>query len=525
MKRLVVALLLICATSIAGAETTGKEWQASGRLTSDITLTNISGGSSADSDREKTTHNEELNLNISGPLWNGESGVETRSRTTNDDRIQKDGVELLYFNSYYRDKIWAVEAGDVAAGLNPYIYSGGLKGIRAAYKSPEERGAWDYTLISGLNKGLWREFYANTTDEAPTAFAGAFEAKYIHDTAKTVSFSIAGLKDDLASVRSNTTVVGSQGFGVGLDGSWRFNRLVTLAGRTALTRGTNDIRNGAPDSYHNAVLLKLLTKPVAPLRSAFTYQRVSTGFVSFGGSGNQDIEQIENATTWDIGSSLTANLNLKASHDNLNGALGATQKNYYEFGQLTYYPAFIKRAEISIHASNKDITGRGADNNQLTAGADFALRSKSGWRYGVGYEFSDYTDGKSSSSSQTTNTCKALLGYKHNLSDDRSYRVTLNANYIGIKDQQDKVGFKIDAGYSHNRKLSMDLLYMTDFIDMRQSDNRTNATYQLRGNYVLDEKGKYVVQLSLEERDIDVDNQPASSYDETIGKISLAMNF
>lgn len=520
-KQILIASLL--ALSLCAADNTDA-WQSNGRLDMYLQSIDIDGGTS--NEREGSTHNEELNLNIFGPLSDGQAGIQSRIRTTNDDRVQKDGAELLYLRSYFKNKLWEIEAGDVAASLNPYVFSGSLKGLKAVYKSAEAEKTWDYSFITGFKKSSWRETYSNDTGEIPTAYAGAFEAKYIQERAKEIALSVAAYKDDLATGDANATTLGKQGVGFGIDGKWRFSKYVTLQGRGAITRGTDDLKNDKDSHSSTALLIKLLTRPIlTSLRSDFTYQRVDSDFLSFGGSGNNDKEQIENSTSWTINKEFQARLDLKANRDNLDGSQTGTQKLYYQALSLRYTPEFLKRGDINFRLANKDLDGRGAKNNTLTTGVDINVRDESGWRYGGGYDYSDFDDSNSTASSQKTHTIRALVGYRAKLDDERSYRFTIRPDYQIIEGSQDKIGFKIDAGYVHSKRLSADLLYAINQTNYDASNDTKNSTYQLRSTYKLDAKGEKLLRLLAEKRDVDVDNTPNSTYSEYIGKVSFVMNF
>ena len=65
----------------------------------------------------------------------------------------------------------------------------------------------------------------------------------------------------------------------------------------------------------------------------------------------------------------------------------------------------------------------------------------------------------------------------------------------------------------------------TDYDSSSSSKNTQNATYQFRTTYKLDAKGKNILRLLLEKRDVDVDETPDSTYNEYKGKVSLVMNF
>lgn len=526
IKNLLIISSLLASTLIA-TENSDDEWKISGRLNAYIQVINVDGNGS--SSKEGTTHNEELNLNYRGALGDGKAGVESRLRSTNDSRIQKNDVELLYLRSYYKDKVWSVEAGDVALSLNPYIYSGGVKGVKAAYKSSEKKRTLNYSMISGVKKASWRELFNTEENEQATGYSGAFEAKYIHKMAKEIAVSVAAYKDDLSTGSANSSFKGKKGYAVGIDGKWRFNKYITLKGRTAFTSGKDNIRdNNTSSKSKGAIYLKLLTRPLLKsIKSNFVYQRVDSDFITFGGSANDDKEQIENSTTWTINKEFQARMDLKGNRDNLDGNLGDTRNLHYEALSLTYRPSYIKRGDITFRGSNKGLKGRGADTVTQTAGLNLNVRQKSGFKYGGGYDYSDVDDKNSTTSSSTTQTVNILLGYKGKISKVSSYRFTIKPSYLYIDNQQDKLGLKVDAGYVYDKQLSMDLLYLlyqTDYTDIN-ANNTQNSTYQARASYKLNQKGSDAIRVLLEKRDVDVDNSTDKTYSEYKGKISLVMNF
>ena len=523
LKNLIIISSLLATTAFA-ADKTEDEWKVSGRLNMYIQSIDVDGGGS--NDREGTTHNEELNLNFTGPLGSGQAGIETRMRATNDDKIQAHGAELLYLKSYYKDKIWTAELGDVAASLNPYIFSGSMKGAKAVYKSDEKDHTWNYTIATGAKTASWRNLLEDGGDNQPTGYAGAFEAKYIYERSKEIALSFATLDTYVSSTDTNVSEA-KNGYGLGIDGKWRFNKYITLKGRAAFTDGKKDKRVDSSSS-NGAFYAKLLTRPVLKsVKSNFVYQRVDADFVSFGGSANDDKEQVENSTTWTINKQFRARMDLKFNRNNLDGkATDGTENTFYEALSLTYKPDFIKRGDFVFRASNKDTDDNIKDTNRLTAGVDFNLRQKSGWRYGAGYDYSDNDDNNASSS--RTHIVKALLGYKEKLGKESSYRFAARPNYQIVENSQDKIGFKVDAGYVHDKHLTLGLMYLindTDYDSSSSSKNTQNATYQFRTTYKIDARGKNVLKLLLEKRDVSVDETPDSSYNEYIGKVSFVANF
>jgi len=528
MKKLLlipVLLIPVLLTSLMAAGDKPKEWEFSGSLNMYLQTVHIDG---IDSDREGDTHNEELNLNLTGPLADGEAGAETRLRSTNDERVQENNVEVLYFRSYYKDKVWEAEAGDVASSLNPYIFSGSLKGAKITYKSKEKKRTWNYSVISGLKKASWKELFNSEENESPTGYSAAIQAKYIHERAKEIGISVSTYKDDLSTGESNTSVPGKKGYSVGIDGKWRFNKFITLKGRSAISVGSDDIRSDKSSESSKAIYLKLLTRPILKsVKSNFVYQRIDPNFVSYGGSANNDKEQIENSTSWKINKEYNLRVDLKGNRDNLDGQLSDTTELHYEALSLNYRPSFLKRSSIDLRVSNKGIKGAGSDNITQTAGLNFNLRQKSGWRYSLGYDYSDYDDKNTSSSSRASHTFKVLLGYKQKLSKTKSYRFTLRPSYIhtNSSNSEDKIGLKADLGYVHDKKLSMDLLYIIYDSDYDTSNNTQNSTYQARGTYKLNNTGRDTVRLLIEKKDVNVDNTPESTYEEYTAKLSLALAF
>ena len=327
---------------------------------------------------------------------------------------------------------------------------------------------------------------------------------------------------------NNNSVSGKRGYGFGIDGKCRFNKYITFKGRGAFSDGKSDIKNDSSTSSNGAIYLKLLTRPILKaVKSNFVYQRVDADFVSFGGNANMDKEQIENSTIWTINKEFRARMDLKANRNNLDGkVINGTENMFYEALSLTYKPEFLKRGDFVFRASNKDIDDNVKNSNRFTAGVNFNLRQKSGWRYGVGYDYSNQDD--NNATLITTHIIKALLGYKEKIGKESSYRFTCRPNYQIIEDTQDKIGFKLDAGYIHNKRLSANIMYIinqTDYDSSSSTKNIQNSTYQFRTTYKLDAKGKNILRLLLEKRDVDVDETAESTYNEYKGKLSFVMNF
>ncbi len=525
MKYINLILISLVSTTCASTFKQEDSWIYNGRLNGYLQKVDVE---NKGSDKEGFSQSQELNLRVYGPFKDGNAGVELRGRETNDNRIQKNNAELLLLKAYFKNKNWNYELGDVSASMNPYIFSGSLKGIKVEHFGNQKSENWDYKLISGVKKSPWRETYQLVENESLDTLVGALEAKYTHERAKEVKFSLAAISDDLDS-GDNSTDLGKEGMSLGVDGKWRFSKYITLKGRAALSKSTDDMRNNKKKSTNSAIKLSLHTKPILSiLKSDFSYQRISPNFISVAGSASQDKEEFQNMTRWTINKELSSKLSLKAKRDNLNGQLSDTQNTYYEALNFIYRPKVIKGGTLDFKLSNKDVEGRGSNTNRYTIGLNGNLRQKSGFRYGVGYDYSHYDDKNNDSLGSITNNIRTILGYKKKLSKDSSYRFTITTDVQNIRqnsNSDNRLGFKLDTGYNFNKKLSMDLSYLSRYSYKEESNDTTNTTYQFRTTYKVDDKGKQTVRLLLEKRDYDVENDSISSYNEHIGKLSYVYNF
>jgi len=526
MKKLLI-VVLIFSMSIFAEEIKKDSWTYSGRINGYVQAVDVDGPNGQGSDKEGYTQNQDLTLRFTGPLKDGKAGVEIRGRLTNDNSIQKDGATLLYFHSFFKNKKWFLEAGDVSASLNPYVFGGSVKGFKATYKSPKKDKKWDYVFIGGIKKAYWKELVESVQNEQPDAYSGAFEAKYTNKRAQEIAFSIAGYKDDLSTGDANSTVVGKKGVSFGLKGKWRFNRYVTLRGRFGLTNATDDIKNNKPMSSHTALQIKLLTKPsLRKIRSNFTYTRISPKYISLAGGATKDMEQFENSNSWRITNRLTSRFGVRFKRDNLDNDLNGTRRTSYEHISFRYRPKMIKRSDINFRFSNMDVKGRGTDSNTKTAGLSFNLRKKSGWRYALGLDYSDADD--NNASSNITKSARVTVGYKKRLSKEKSYRITatINQQIVSQSGKKDNnYGLKLYLEYIHNARLSFDLNYMSKYAFKEDSENSEYSSYQARVNYKLDSKGRRSVRLLIEKKHNDIENTPNSSYNEYKAKISYVINF
>ncbi len=525
MKYTNLILVGLVSTAWASSFKQENEWKLEGRLSGYLQKIDVENGQNS---REGFTQSHELDVKYHGPLYKGNAGIEARVRATNDDRIQKNDSHLLSFKGYYTNKVWTHEVGDVAASMNPYVYGGSVKGLKTEYKSDKKKDKWDYKFITGIRKAQWRETYQTTENEGLDTYLAAFESKYTYERAKEITLSLATLKDDLHS-GYNLTAAGKKGTTLGINTKWRFNKYITLKGRAAISHSTDDLRGSKDYDTESAIRLRLLTRPVlSSVKSNFMYQRISSDFISAAGSANADNEKIENSTTWKSSKQLTSKLNLKFSRDNLDGSLDDTENTYYESLQFLYKPESIKRTNIDFKFTNKDVQGRGTKTNQYTVGVMGNYRTTDGFRYGLGYDYSNLHDSNNSDSSQIINNIRGIFGYKKKLGEESSYRFTATVDAQNLNqngNNQERYGLKLDAGYQYSKKLSMDLAYISKNTYRDGSNDSVNSTYQFRTTYRLDDKGKQTARLLLEKRDYDTENDSDNSYNEHIAKLSYVYNF
>ncbi|GAB6074952.1 hypothetical protein [Nautilia lithotrophica] len=530
MKKIIflISMVFIMAGFAKNNKDNNEKWTFFGRLVGYVQSVNVTGSNSQDAQKEGFTHNQELMIRFLGPIKNAKAGIEIKGRATNDNNIQKDGTSLLYFHSFIKNDIWYLEAGDVAASMNPYVFGGSLKGLKATYTSPKKHKTWNYVFIGGVKKATWKELMQSVPNEQPNGYSGAFEAKYINKRSQEIAFVASVYKDDLSTGdETNTTINGKKGIAFGIHSKWRFNRYFTLKGRFGLSNATDDIRNNKPMSSHTALQIKLMTKPsLRKLRSNFIYTRISPNYISLTGGTNKDMEQFENANSWRITNRLTSRFGFRFKRDNLNHDLNGTKRTAYEHISFKYRPKSIKRSNVYIKFSNMDINGRGEDSNTKTAGITFNLRQKSGWKYMVGLDYSNAND--NNSTANITKSLRVGVGYKKRISKEKYYtlNITLNHNRIQQSNVRDKnYGVKVDVSYNHNSRLSFAMNYLSKFAHREMSQNSEYSSYQARVNYKLNNKGTKSVRLLLEKKHNDIENTPSASYDEYKARLSYVFNF
>ena len=532
MKKQISGLIGILITTVlwsaAESNSSKSSWGVSGQSETVGVYRNTT-GSGANTTNDGTSFRQDLGIKTKGKIGDAKAGVEVRGRATNDKRVSPNTADLLSFRSYYTTERLNVEVGDVAKMYNPLIFSNSLKGGKVGVKQKVgETKSIEYSMIGGIQSSSWKETFQQEQDQRD---AIAAEVKYRHNRAQSLALSVSYAKDRLAD--SNTTPAfdrnSSEALSAGLQWDWRFNRYLRFKGDTAVTNTTNTLTGGSAETK-TAVRMTLYTKPVRSVNSNFKYERYDGGFNTLVGSATQDRERMENTTSWAINRQLRSRMTLKYSRDNLDGkSLSGTQKIYDGLVSLNYRPDFVKRGDIGLRLQYTERDGRGLDTKQTNAGVDFTDRLKSGWRYGFGYEFTDYQVDSNGSGDNQLHTLRGNVGWKHNFDKTNRVRVTLKLD-ISLFDNSDsnlsqkRFGGTFDAGYDFGRQFAVDALFTSKNTNRDLSDNTSYELYQLISQYRPFGTNGHVLKLNLQRRDYH-GSTTTGSYVEDEARLAYAFAF
>jgi len=532
-KRILVPILI--ATALLGAEIkqptdTQSSWGLSGQSET-VGIYRDTSGQGATGNNDGYTYRQELGLKSRGALGSAKAGVEVRGRATNDKRVSQQDIELLSFRSYYRDNSFEIELGDVAKMYNPLIFSGALKGSKVGVKQHVgEDGSLEYSMIGGIQSSSWKDIFEQEQDQRD-AIAG--EIKYKHATAQFVALSTSYAKDRFNDTNTSTLVDrnASEALSVGLQWDWRFSRYLRFKGDSAYTNTQNHYTGGQKENKYG-IRMTLYTKPIRAVSSNFKYERYDGGFVTLTGSAAQNRERLENTTTWSISRQVRSRLTLKGSRDNLDGTLGETQNILDGLISLNYRPDFMKRGDFALRVQYTSKNGRGSDTDQLNAGVDFSDRLKNGWRYGLGYEYTNYKVNDEANATNYDNqlhTFRGQLAYKYNITKTNRLRASLKFDislfeHEDVTQQQTRYGGTFDAGYDYDRMFGVDGLFTSKNTDRDLSVNTSYELYQLIGQYKPFNDNSHVLKLRAQKRDYH-GGTAAQSYVEDEVRLSYAFAF
>ncbi len=497
------------------------QWELHGQSESVMLYHNVKGGGET-TVSDGTTFRQELGLRSEGRLGEGNAGLSFSGRATDDDRVSTDHAEVTSLRAYYADSAWDLAAGDVAQTYSTLVFNGALRGATATYTSQfEEQGSVRYSVIAGVQSASWKDLFEHETTHTDVV---AGEIRYQHATAQRVSFSVSAANDREGSTEIALDVNASEAMTAGIAWDWRFNRYVKSRGDLAWTsvKGADNRRR---ERYAGRV--DVMTRPTRELSSNFGYERYENGFDSLVGSSTEDRERLENTTVWNASRELRARISLKYSRDNLDGALGETQKIYDGLLALDYRPEFMQRGNIGLRLQRKRMKGRGDDTFQTNVGIDVSNRLESGWRYGATYDYTDLENDDDPSASNTLHTVRAQLGWKKRYSEDHNFRAGARADYSFYDvrtDDQKRFGGTVDAGWDYGRNFMLDLLLTSTNTDRDLSADTSYELYQLIGQYRPFGDGSHVLKINLQRRDSDGGGS-AESVIEDEARISYAFRF
>lgn len=530
LKLLCALIVVVCSPVLAVAETASSDspWKISGRSESEVAWQEVKGQSDSTMD-EGTTWRQELSLNFNRKIEDGRMGFDIRGRATNNEQIDSRDGRLLYLHGYLQTKQWHLELGDVAGSYNPLVFSSSVKGLKLAYKTGDYDKGWEHTFIGGLQKPTWEQLYDYKSDESVDRYIAGFNSRWQHAPAQTVGATLSYVKDDQATANGGEFAVAAvEAQTAGVEWNWRFNRSLTVRGETAMTHSDDNVTNHDA----GAIRLKILTKPIPrSVRSTFMYERLETEFKPIIASASSDRERFENDTEWMINRQVKMRVTLKHSHDNLDGAKEDTLVTRDGVLYFTYRPDWLKRSDFGLRGQFKRNIGSGADQDMQICEADFNFRPKSGWRYGLGWIFTNLNEHVGTIEDQRINTLRGTVGWKKRFSNDHMFRTTirLDGHFIN-KDSgdQESLGGSIDFGYDAGNLWSTDLTATTKgtYYDADGSTDTRYNSYQFRANYHPGGNRSKAVRLTAERREYDSDSSETDQdYLEHLVKLAYLFSF
>ena len=519
----IITIFIFLSASLFLNATENNEWSIKGNIRTELSTVDVQGKESV---REGSHFTQNYNLRYEGPWEEGKAGMSLKARLTNDKNIDNDKIKFQSFNAFYKDKIWNLQAGDVSASLNSYVYGGALKGIKVSYKSPERKDTFDYTFISGIKKNLWKDVLTHQISEKPDRYSVGAGMTYRYERSKTITFSSSFSKDDLSTGSKRTTQIGKEGSAFGVESNWRFNRYVRLRARGAWAKTDEDIRDVNGSQIGTAFNIRLLTKPSRKIRSNFSVDRASSNFSSISGGGGRDKIRFTNGTTWRYSKQTNIRLSLKTTRDNLDGAKGATKHTIYEMLNFAYKPIFLKRSEMIFSMDNSKNYGRDPSSDNHTLNFGFNYNPKGAWRYGINLSQNNaYSENNLSS---ITKNISVKVGYRKKLSKTKRMRVALKLNQRRISEttnDQINYGVRIDTGITLSKQLQTALSFSSRESQKAVSNDTKNTTYRWTTTYKMGKKLKQTLRLLVEKKDYKVDNSDTSSYNENVMRIMYNYRF
>ena len=518
-------VVLLPMLSVGATSSSENTWRLRGRSESEIAWQDVNGKSDSTVE-EGTTWRQELSVNLSRRLENGRLGFDLRGRATNNQQVDSRDARLLYFHGYWQNQQWNIELGDVAGTYNPLVFSSSVKGVKAAYQTGDNDHGWEHTLIGGVQKPSWEDLYDYKTDESVDRYIAGFNSRWQHAPAQEMTATLSYVKDDGTTIPEELSVTPVEAQTAGMEWNWRFNRYLTVRGETAITHSDDDLSNHDA----GAVRVKVLTKPIPRLvRSTFFYERLDSEFKPIIASASSDRERFENDTEWLISRQVKLRITLKHSHDNLDGSKEDTLVTRDGVLYLTYRPDWLKRCDLDFRSQFKRNVGNGADQDLQICEANFSWRPTGGWRYGLGWIFTNIDEHVATNEDQHINTVRGTFGWKKRFDNDHMFRSTLRVDGHFIdKDSGDQqsLGGSIDLGYDAGNLWSADFTASTKNTYNDEAADNSYISYQLRANYHPGHDRSKAIRLTAERREYDSEgSETDQDYLEHLVKLAYLVSF
>ncbi len=474
----------------------------------------------------ETTWRQELSLGISKNEKDVSMGVDLRGRATNNDTVDEKDARLLYLNGYYKNNSNQAEIGDVAASFNPLVISASLKGTKLSHQEGDTVNGWNTSLIGGIQKAGWDELFNSSNDEPYDRYIIGINNDHFFGTGKQISLSTAFITDANYKDTNDPLALSTgpaEAATVGASWDWRFNRYFKTRGEAALTRCDANTDDSQSHDNAAAVRLKLITTPhVKYLKSDFYYERIETDFTPFTASAAADREKFENDSTIMFSRKAKLRLTLKHSRDNLDGSLGDTQTSRDGVTELSLRPDWLQRGDFTVRNQLKHTDGRETDQKLNISQVDFSIRPKSGWKYGLGFIFTDINEDTDGMENQDIYTVRNTIGWNTTFKNNHQFRSSLRIDTNRIKrDSGDlnTTGGKIDLGYDGGEYWSADMSATTRKSYRDASEDSEYTAYEISGSYHPGGDRSKAIRFNAARRDTD------SNTTEETAKMSYIFSF
>ncbi|BCS97474.1 hypothetical protein DSLASN_31060 [Desulfoluna limicola] len=523
--------LFILCPELVSAEDSSKPntaaWKLSGR-----SETSVEWKESDDPDTtldEGTSFRQELSVGLSRNHMGKRMGVNLRGRATNDKQVDDRDARLLYMNGYYHSQKASAELGDVAASFNPMVLSTALMGTKVGVKDGTSSKGWEAKAIGGIVKSSWYDIYGPDDTDSVDRYVAGVQALGNFGTGKRLSFAASTLNDkknhDLSDADQALAADPAEAITSGILWDWRFNRYFSTRGETAFTR--SDANDAHTKENAGAVKIKLLTKPLPKsLRLNLNYERIDPDFNPVVATANNDTERYEADTTWMPDRKVKVRLTLKESKDNLDNTLGGTRTTDDGVLFFTWRPDWLKRGELGLRNQYKTTDGRGTDQRIAISEINANVRPKTGWKYGLGYIFTDINDDTANAEDQMLHTLRTTIGWKKSLLANRMFRSSfrIDSNFIDRDSgDQTSLGGKLDVGFDAGDLWSVDATAQTRQAWRDEADDNEYHAYEMRGNYHPGGDRSKAFRLTAARREYDSDNGNATT--EHVAKLSYLFSF